>query len=84
MNRIGRLVEYHDPHGYFVFPICLPCCIRLERLPPRLQEKQHHLAVARLARHPEQHEYRGFATCAEARIFRVLEAERLSRELIDA
>lgn len=81
MQRIGRLVEQRDPQGfYFVFALCQPCRTRLDRLPATLQKKQHSIAIARLARHPERHDYRSFASCAEARLYRVLEAERLEQQ----
>lgn len=79
LKQVGRLIEHRDARGFFaVFPVCQPCRQRLDRLPERVQHRQHSIAVCRLAARPEHYNYNTFSTVIEARLFRALEVERLS------
>jgi hypothetical protein len=76
MRQVGRHVMARDDAGlFFVFAVCMPCRLRLDRLPTRLQQQQHGIAIRRLAVRQDRHDYVSFASETEAAIFCRLSAE---------
>lgn len=78
----GRLVAFRDHAGQaFVLELCVPCSLRLERLPGRLQCRQLDIAVSNLERHPERYIIKHFPDEHSAHLFVSLESARLRGEL---
>lgn len=78
MKEIGRLISFHDSaREAFVFAVCLPCTVRLERLPFKVQSRQLDAAIRNLERYPKRYYLKNFSSEIEARMFVSLEAERL-------
>jgi hypothetical protein len=79
LNQTGRLIAFRDDAGqHFAFAICQRCSGRLARLPVRVQQQQLNAAVGAIAAHPERYSVRSFDSADAAKLFAVLEAERLS------
>lgn len=77
--QTGRVIAYRDDAGqHFTFSICQRCSVRLTRLPISAQQKQLAAAVSAIAAHPERYSLRTFDSAAAAKLYAVLEAERLS------
>jgi hypothetical protein len=59
----------------FVFALCLPCRLRLDRLPANARRRQHDIAIRRLVEDPPSYPIKLFDTEIEARIFLALVTE---------
>ena len=78
MAQAGRIVAATDTVGQdFAFSICVPCTLRMERLPVLLQSRQMDVAISNLERHPERYEIRFFESEEAAKLFVRLEADSL-------
>jgi hypothetical protein len=76
LKQVGRHVQARDDAGhFFVFALCMSCRLRLDRLPTRLQQRQHDIAIRRLSARPDRHDYVSFANETEAAIFCRLSAD---------
>lgn len=66
-----------DDNGVpFVFALCIPCRLRLDRLPASARMRQHAIAIRHIAENPPAYALRQFDLEIEARIFTVLVTER--------
>ena len=59
----------------FVFALCMPCRLRLDRLPATARMRQHGIAIRRIAENPSTYAVRQFDAEIEARIFVALVTE---------
>lgn len=69
-----------DAEQHFVFAICPNCSHSLARLPVTTQQKRLAAAVRTIAGRPEPYRLHFFNSAAEAKLYAVLEADRLARE----
>jgi hypothetical protein len=60
----------------FVFALCMPCRLRLDRLPANARRRQHAIAIRRIAENFPAYVVRQFDAEIEARIFVALVTER--------
>lgn len=67
----------------FVFALCVPCRLRLDRLPTGARRRQHSIAIRRIAENPSVYPIAVFATEVEARIFVALAVERDPRTALE-
>lgn len=65
-----------DLRAPFAFALCVPCRLRLDRLPATARMRQHSIAIRRIAENPSVYPIAVFTTEIEARIFVALAAER--------
>ena len=50
LRQVGRYVQGADHDGaFFVFAVCMPCRVRLDRLPRKAQHRLMAIAAERLA-----------------------------------
>ncbi len=59
----------------YVFALCMPCRLRLDRLPETARRRQHSIAIRHIAENPSIYPVMTFTTEIEARIFVALVIE---------
>lgn len=85
IRSAGQIVQAVDDAKHeFVFALCVACRLRLDRLPEKLRQRQHRIAIARLCTDQDKYPIRMFPGEIEARLFTALLAEQNPADALQA